>query len=95
MLDKTTSRYRVPADQQQTTERLHKLDAAYADARSRQERLQMRLTPGQFIAMAEDYHRGLAADIERHARLRQRLERLGLLGLARRIRGRWLRLRGR
>ncbi|SDU35885.1 glycosyltransferase family 2 protein [Halopseudomonas salegens] len=94
MLEKTTSRYRVPASQQHSKERLAQLDAAYVDARRRQDALQFTISPRQFVDMAEAYHSGLAVQVQRHARLRVWLQRMGLLGLARQVRGRWLRLRG-
>lgn len=94
LLEKTTSRYRVPANVQETQVRLQRLDAAYAEARQRQDSLKMIISPRQFIDMAEAYHHGLAADLHRHARLRRMMSRIGLLGVAQKLKQRWLRLRG-
>ncbi len=57
MVDKTTSKYRVPADTRSAAERQALLDRAYADARSRQEALRVTMSPRRISEMAERYAR--------------------------------------
>lgn len=54
-LRKVTSKYRVPASVQTSTQRQGKLDDAYKDAVSRQEEMAFKATPGMVRQMAEDY----------------------------------------
>lgn len=93
LVEKTTSLYRVPANRDESVSRLARLDEAYQQARKRQDVLTLTMSPRQFIDAAEEYRQGMAATLQRHARLRHWLERLRLLGLARWFRTHMLRWR--
>ncbi|MBK8325374.1 MAG: glycosyltransferase family 2 protein [Betaproteobacteria bacterium] len=57
MVEKTTSKYRVPADNRGAAERQALLDKAYADAVERQRKLRITATPHDISRMAEAYSR--------------------------------------
>jgi GT2 family glycosyltransferase len=57
MVDKTTSKYRVPAEAQVAAGRQALLDRAYADALERQRKLTITLSPREIAEMAEAYTR--------------------------------------
>ena len=57
MVDKTTSKYRVPADAGEAAERQALLDLAYAGALERQRLMRGAFSPQQVIAMAEGHAR--------------------------------------
>jgi GT2 family glycosyltransferase len=60
LVEKTTSKYRVPADTRDAAGRQELLDRAYADARARQEALRVTLSPRAISEMAENYARSQA-----------------------------------
>ena len=60
LVAKTTSKYRVPADSRVATERQALLDAAYRDARARQDAMQVTMSPRAISDMAENYARSQA-----------------------------------
>jgi len=60
LVEKTTSKYRVPADTRDAAGRQELLDRAYADARARQEALRLTLSPRAISEMAENYARSQA-----------------------------------
>ena len=60
LVEKTTSKYRVPADSRVATERQALLDAAYRDARARQDAMQVTMSPRAISEMAEHYARSQA-----------------------------------
>jgi GT2 family glycosyltransferase len=60
LLEKTTSKYRVPANSRVAAERQALLDRAYLDALERQRCLQVTLSPRQISEMADTYVRGQA-----------------------------------
>jgi GT2 family glycosyltransferase len=57
MVEKTTSKYRVPADTRGAAERQALLDRAYADALERQGKLRITASPREIAAMADAYAR--------------------------------------
>jgi GT2 family glycosyltransferase len=57
MVDKTSSKYRVPDDPRAAAARQALLDAAYADAVERQRQLRLTLSPLEIAQMAESYSR--------------------------------------
>jgi hypothetical protein len=57
MVEKTTSKYRVPADTRDAAGRQALLDRAYLDARARQEALSVTMSPRAISDMAERYAR--------------------------------------
>ena len=57
LVDKTTSKYRVPADTRASAERQALLDRAYADALERQRHLRVTLSPREISQMADAYAR--------------------------------------
>jgi GT2 family glycosyltransferase len=58
MVEKTTSKYRVPANSRIAAERQALLDRAYRDALERQRALHVTLSPRQISDMADAYARG-------------------------------------
>ena len=60
LVEKTTSKYRVPFDARDAAERQVRLDKAYADALERQRRLLVTLSPRQITEMADAYVRSHA-----------------------------------
>lgn len=60
LVEKTTSKYRVPADTRGAAERQALLDRAYADAIERQRRLRLNLSPADISRMTEAYSRSQA-----------------------------------
>ena len=57
LVEKTTSKYRVPAGARDAAGRQERLDRAYQDAVKRQRAMQVTLSPQQISQMAEDYAR--------------------------------------
>ncbi|MGE0355343.1 MAG: glycosyltransferase [Burkholderiales bacterium] len=57
LVEKTTSKYRVPADTRGAAERQALLDRAYRDARARQDALRVTMSPRAISEMAENYAR--------------------------------------
>lgn len=101
-IEKTTSKYRVPAQLKTVAERQQKLDAAYADARRRQRDLRLTITPDECVQMIEDYQRQNTMICITHQDLRQLSHRYRFIGwLARyrtllsRLRHRWHQARGK
>jgi GT2 family glycosyltransferase len=60
LVEKTTSKYRVPFDVRDAAERQVRLDKAYADALERQRKLHVTLSPRDITQMADAYARGHA-----------------------------------
>ncbi len=60
LVEKTTSKYRVPANSRVAAERQALLDRAYIDALERQRALRVTLSPRQISEMADTYVRGQA-----------------------------------
>src|SRR5260221_12263918 len=60
LVEKTTSKYRVPADSHVAAERQALLDRAYLDALERQRKLRVTLSPREFSQMADAYVRSQA-----------------------------------
>jgi glycosyltransferase involved in cell wall biosynthesis len=71
LVPKTTSKYRVPADARVAAERQLLLDRAYADARERQRRLAITLSPREITDMADAYARKQAVMILTQSDLRR------------------------
>jgi hypothetical protein len=57
LVEKTTSKYRVPAETHVAAERQAALDRAYADALQRQRKLRLTLSPRDVAEMADTYSR--------------------------------------
>ena len=57
LVEKTTSKYRVPAGARDAAGRQERLDRAYQDAVNRQREMRVTLSPRQISQMAEDYSR--------------------------------------
>ena len=57
LVEKTTSKYRVPAGARDAAGRQERLDRAYQDAVNRQREFRVTLSPRQISQMAEDYAR--------------------------------------
>ena len=57
LVEKTTSKYRVPAGARESAGRQERLDRAYRDAVERQRELRVTLSPREISRMAEDYAR--------------------------------------
>jgi hypothetical protein len=70
-VEKTTSKYRVPADAREAAERQSKLDAAYRGAVERQRSLQLQLSAREVAEMAEAYHRQRSIAVAARAELRR------------------------
>ena len=80
LVAKTTSKYRVPADARVAAERQLQLDRAYADARERQRRLAITLSPREITEMADAYARKQAVMILTQSDLRRLVRSNRLLG---------------
>jgi GT2 family glycosyltransferase len=82
LVEKTTSKYRVPANAREAASRQELLDRAYQDAVMRQRVLQLTLSPYDISRMAEDYVRSQSvvmvsrADVRRFVDSRPWLSRL-------------------
>jgi GT2 family glycosyltransferase len=96
LVEKTTSKYRVPADARHAADRQARLDTAYQDAVARQRTLSVTLSPYQISRMAEDYARSQSvvmvsrSDLRRFIAARPWLARIAAWRhpVARRLRGR-------
>lgn len=64
-VEKTTSKYRVPADPREAAARQRRLDEAYAAARARQGTMRFEGTVGQVVAMVAEAGRGEAQAVLR------------------------------
>jgi GT2 family glycosyltransferase len=82
LVEKTTSKYRVPAGARDAAGRQELLDRAYQDAIDRQRALTVTLSPYQISRMAEDYARSQSVvmvsrgDLRRYVRARPWLARI-------------------
>jgi GT2 family glycosyltransferase len=85
LVEKTTSKYRVPSCPQHSAERQQKLDHAYAQALERQRELSITVSPRDFMEMAEDYVRCNSVVVVTQGDVRGWIERLGAMQLARRV----------
>jgi GT2 family glycosyltransferase len=97
LVEKTSSKYRVPADTRTAAERQVLLDKAYADARARQEALRVTLSPREISRMAEGYARSQAVMLVTRDDMRRIMGRggwAGRLAAWRRPVTGWLRSRG-
>lgn len=79
LVEKTTSKYRVPADAAAAAGRQALLDRAYADALERQRALQLTLSPRDISAMAEAYLRSQSVVVVTQGDLRRVLRAVPLL----------------
>ncbi len=81
LVEKTTSKYRVPASASEAASRQALLDAAYRDAVERQRAMRMSASPHDVAAMVDDYVRSQSllmvsrSDIRRFVGARPRLAR--------------------
>jgi len=82
LVEKTTSKYRVPADTRGAAERQALLDRAYADAKSRQGALRVTMSPRAISEMAERYARTQALMLVTREDVRRFLRGSGLLSRA-------------
>jgi GT2 family glycosyltransferase len=95
-VEKTTSKYRVPAGARDAAGRQERLDRAYQDAVNRQRELRVTLSPRQISQMAEDYARSQSlvmvsrGDVRRFVVARPWLARIAAWRhpVARRLKGR-------
>ncbi len=71
LVEKTTSKYRVPADARETALRQELLDNAYVDALERQRELAVTLSPRAISEMADAYVRGQAVMMVTRSDLRR------------------------
>jgi hypothetical protein len=96
LVEKTTSKYRVPASAREAAGRQELLDGAYQDAVARQRALQLTLSPYDISRMAEDYVRSQSvvmvsrSDVRRFVGSRPWLARIAAWRhpVMRRLRGR-------
>ena len=96
LVEKTTSKYRVPANAREAAGRQEQLDRAYRDAVKRQRELRLTLSPYEIFHMAESYVRSQSVvmvsrgDLRRFIGARPWLARLAAWRhpLLRRLRGR-------
>ncbi len=96
LVEKTTSKYRVPAGARDAAGRQERLDLAYQDAINRQRELRVTLSPRQISQMAEDYARSQSlvmvsrSDVRQFVVARPWLARIAAWRhpVARRLRGR-------
>ena len=79
LVEKTTSKYRVPADAAAAAGRQALLDGAYADALERQRALQLTLSPRDISAMADAYLRSQSVVVVTQGDLRRVLRAIPLL----------------
>jgi hypothetical protein len=80
LVEKTTSKYRVPADAHSFAERQVLLDKAYADALERQRKLSVTLSPRAITEMADAYARTQAVMMLTRGDLRRLVGSSRLLG---------------
>jgi GT2 family glycosyltransferase len=98
LVEKTTSKYRVPANSRIAAERQALLDLAYRDALERQRTLRVTLSPREISEMADSYVRGQAVmmvtrnDLRRFMASNRLLARLAAYRQPGRRVLRWLRL---
>ncbi len=71
LVEKTTSKYRVPADAFAAAERQERLDRAYVDALERQRAMRLTLSPRAIAEMAEAYARQQAVVLVTRGDLRR------------------------
>ena len=71
LVEKTTSKYRVPAGARDAAGRQERLDRAYQDAVNRQRELRVTLSPRQISQMAEDYARSQSLVLVSRSDVRQ------------------------
>jgi GT2 family glycosyltransferase len=96
LVEKTTSKYRVPANAREAAGRQEQLDRAYRDAVKRQRELRLTLSPYEIFRMAESYVRSQSVvmvsrgDLRRFVGARPWLARLAAWRhpVLRRLRGR-------
>jgi GT2 family glycosyltransferase len=96
LVEKTTSKYRVPANARDAASRQELLDNAYADAVARQRELRVTVSPYEIVRMADDYvrHQSIVmvsrSDVRRWFGSSPRLARLAAWRhpVLRRLRGR-------
>ena len=96
LVEKTTSKYRVPAGARDAAGRQERLDQAYQDAVNRQREFRVTLSPRQISQMAEDYARSQSlvmvsrSDVRQFVVARPWLARIAAWRhpVARRLRGR-------
>ena len=96
-VEKTTSKYRVPADAREAAERQARLDAAYHGAVERQRSLQLQLSAREIALMAEAYAHNRSLRVATRAQLRRvALSNRAIARVAawRRPAREWLRRRG-
>lgn len=94
-VEKTTSKYRVPAKLKNIAERQHQLDLAYADALERQKGLQLSVTPYDCMQMVNEYNQQQTMICITHQDLRRLSNRYRLLGWLARYRSLFTKLRYR
>jgi glycosyltransferase involved in cell wall biosynthesis len=70
-VEKTTSKYRVPADAHEAAERQARLDAAYRGAVERQRSLQLQLSARDIAEMADAYARNRSLGVVARTQLRR------------------------
>jgi GT2 family glycosyltransferase len=80
LVEKTTSKYRVPAEVKVAAERQAQLDRAYERALERQRELRLTVSPRDIAQMAEAYARNEALMMLTRSDLRQMAQRHGWLG---------------
>lgn len=93
LVEKTTSKYRVPSCPQHSAERQLKLDHAYAQALERQRELRMMISPREFMDLAEEYVRSNSVVVVTQGDVRGWVNRLGAMPFARRVREKLLMLK--
>jgi len=79
LVDKTTSKYRVPADGRVAADRQALLDRAYQDARARQEALRVTMSPRVISEMADRYARSQALMLVTREDVRRFVDSSGVL----------------
>lgn len=95
LVDKATSKYRVPADKDNLDSRQDRLDEAYQQAVERQSTMEVRINPRDFVAMVEDYNKGRMLISISNEQVKHALRAVGSLNFVRRTKRRLLaRLRG-
>jgi len=80
LVEKTTSKYRIPADARLAADRQAQLDKAYAAALEKQRALGVTLSPRDVSEMAESYARSQAVMMISHTDLRRWIRARPLLG---------------
>lgn len=89
-VDKATSKYRVPGDKRDLDSRQDRLDEAYQQAVERQAAMQIRISPQQFVAMAEEYNKSRTLLAISNEHVKHALRSMGSLNLVRRAKRRLL-----